>query len=122
VDFAKDAQWRAWNEEALTRFLDRRNISARNTASVALESNPIMALPNNIPATWSHQDMHAPVPLTKWCKEDTKQGLFDTDFDTGLLFDSCNQIVGLENNLENDTWGLPMVSWKQDVGAASMTT
>jgi hypothetical protein len=123
VDFAKDAQWRAWNEEALTRFLDRRNnTGARYTASVALESNSISGLPTNICETWSQQNMHAQVPSTKWCNEDTKQGLFDTDFDTGLLFESCNQIVALEDNLVNDMWGLPMVSCDQDVGAASMNT
>ena len=66
--------------------------------------------------------MHAPVPSTKWCNKDTKQGLFDADSDTGLLFESCNQIVGLEDNLENDMWGLPMVSHEKDVGVGSMTT
>jgi hypothetical protein len=110
VNYATDARWKEWSEEALRRFLDRRNIPGTNGIEGATQKSCIQTEPgpeataNMIPNSWYHPSNDALVPSTPLFGN-VKQEMYDTD-DTDTLFGGCTQPMALED----DIWELDTVS------------
>jgi hypothetical protein len=118
VDFAKDAQWIAWNEEAIGRFMmDRQKMTSTNTALLNLESNPIMAtskLPQvqKIPESWYQPSNGLPAPLLPcYYNGDAEQSAFETE----SIYESCTQIVALDDNVKDDLWSSPGMVRRENI-------
>jgi hypothetical protein len=102
VDYATDATWRAWNDEALRRFLNQRTTELTNEKpSVPRLGNlayrtPVMSFTKPIPKSWK--------PLCDEASYVVSPLIFDEPQDmrvkTGPLYDGdVTQMVALDDDI-----------------------
>jgi hypothetical protein len=110
VDYSKDEQWHAWNQEALKRFLNRNEQPSYKKTMVPYNGQGQGRGPEpnveRVQETWWPSSTNRTETTTPLFLEE-KPDLFDLED----VFAECNQVVALED----DMWNLETVSAKVDM-------
>ncbi len=110
VDYSKDEQWHAWNQEALKRFLNRNEQPSYKKTMVPYNGQGQGRGPEpnveRVQETWWPSSTNRTETTTPLFLEE-KPDLFDLEH----VFAECNQVVALED----DMWNLETVSAKVDM-------
>jgi hypothetical protein len=100
VDYATDATWRAWNDEALRRFLNQRTTKPPNErknipgiGNLAF-GTPVTTFTKPIPKSWKPLCDEASYVISPLISDEPQ----DMRVKTGPMYGDVTQMVALKNN------------------------